>query len=75
MKKAFFNSDLRNDVEKHKRADEVDISKSENFLGEEKDWFIDVNDSGYIYSNEQERDSDYELITDLFPNFINMGLL
>ena len=69
------NGDLRTDIEKHQSADEVDISIDEYNNTEEFTWVIDVNDDGYFYYNKVDRDNDYEILKDLFPDFIDMGMM
>lgn len=69
------NGDLRFDIEKHQSADEVDISIDEYSNTEEFTWVIDVNEDGYFYYNKVDRDNDYEILKDLFPDFIDMGMM
>ena len=63
MKATFNNLNLQTDVEKHLSTDEVKISKQD----ESNNIFqLDINDSGYTYSNQKERDFDYANAKRLF---------
>ena len=55
----FNNNDLQNDAEKHLRADEIIIEKWQDNIQGEAQYNIRVNDDGYFYYNEIERDFDY----------------
>ena len=65
------NSNLRRDIEKHQSADEVDISIDFHVT----EWVIDVNDSSYFYANKADRDKDCDTLKDIFPDFIDMGMM
>ncbi len=64
--KAFNNNDLQRDTEKHLRADEIIIRKWEDDIQGETQYSLSVNDDGYFYYNESERDNDYIHAKDLF---------
>jgi len=58
----FFNGDLQKDIEKHRSADNVEITATEG----NGCWYLDINDDGYFYLNPRERDFDYQFASTLF---------
>lgn len=63
----FHNQDLKRDIEKHKNADQVEItsesSKDENGM---PIFYLDVNCDTYIYFDEVEMATDERLLTEIF---------
>lgn len=60
----FNNNDLQHDSEKHLRADEMTIKKW-NDNGSPK-YNLSVNDDGYFYHHESDRDFDFANAKRLF---------
>jgi hypothetical protein len=69
MKKTFNNNDLNNDAEKHLRADEMIIEKWQDNIQGETQYNLRVNDDGYFYYNESDRDFDYANAQRLFTSY------
>ena len=62
----FNNGDLERDAEKHLRADEIIIEKWQDNIQGETQYNLRVNDDGYFYYNEWDRNSDYARAKGLF---------
>ena len=58
MTKKFKNSDLKFEIEKHLRADQISLKRTrgmDNFI-------LDINDTGYSYINRSDRDQDFAIM-------------
>jgi len=65
----FKNGDLSFDIEKIQSFD-VPITVSKCFDGNlDYPYGLDVEDTTYFYSNIEERDSDFELLKTIVPQF------
>lgn len=58
----FYNGDLSFDIEKILGNDEIEIKKDVIDNDGEPSYYLDVNDSGYSYVDQSERDMDYQLL-------------
>lgn len=66
-KRKINNSNLSFDIEKINDFDaEIEISKDYD-LNLEYPFIIDVADTGYFYSSENERNEDFELLKTIVP--------
>ena len=63
----YANQDLKRDIEKHKNADLVYIRRMDDVSG----FYLDVNDTGYTYSDQKERNNDFYILV-LLEGFKNL---
>ena len=72
MNKSFKNGDLELDLQKHLSADKIHLVKNEieknKKLGITGAWILDVNDDGYWYLNQKDRDHDFILMSKLMAS-------
>lgn len=68
MKKKFKHTQLNFDYNKLMEHGEYEIKKDVILpsAGNDIHFLLDINDSSYIYANEQERDSDFKLTKQIF---------
>ena len=66
MNYRLYNGDLKTDLEKHLRADQIELEKDEYHNTEEYVWVIDLNDDSYVYYDEYTRNLDFDYIKQYF---------
>jgi hypothetical protein len=66
----FNNGDLQNDADKHLLADEMIIEKFEDDIDGETQYNLRVNDDGYFYYSEADRDFDFARAKGLFTKWL-----
>lgn len=68
IKPKFKNHDLKFEIAKHFRADDIKLKIDINDNSKEPVYYLDVNDTGYSYSNSDDALHDLELMQKLIKN-------
>jgi hypothetical protein len=68
------NSDLVREIEKHRNADEINLSKGEdNNASNDYPFYLTVNDDSYYYADKASRDADHDAVSKMDSMYAKGG--